>query len=75
MILVVEAFVAALAGEPLVRFADDADGSRAELARLERRYLMGQQAGGDPQAGWLRRRIAELRALLDQSPSSQRSSK
>lgn len=69
-----EAMVSVLAGEPLVRFAAAGEASREELARLERRYQLGQQAGGDPQAGWLRRRIAELRARLDRPPAP-RSSK
>lgn len=70
-----DATVAALAGEPLVRFAATPEGSRDELARLERRYEMGRHAGRDPQAGWLRRRIAELRERLSTSSPSQRSSK
>lgn len=69
-----EALVAVLAGEPIVRFAATPEGSRDELARLERRYEMGRHAGRDPQAGWLRRRIAELREVLSASSPSQRSS-
>lgn len=37
---------------------------RVLLGQLERRYEIGQQAGGDGQAGWLRNRIVELRRLI-----------
>lgn len=67
-----------LCGDTIVRFAapTDDDGSAEELARLERRFLIGQQAGGDPQAGWLRQRIRELRARRGvDDPPARRSSK
>lgn len=59
-------------------FAEDMPDPADELARLERRYLLGLQAGRDPQAGWLRRRIADLRdrrSTDTASSPSQRSSK
>lgn len=60
-----------LAGDPVLRFAAPRDDRARELERLERRYEMGQHAGGDPQAGWLRRRIAELRAQLSTSSNTE----
>ena len=70
----IETALAVASGDRLVRFASlpgavDPDDDEL-LARLERRYEMGQHAGRDPQAGWLRRRIAELRARSSSRSSS-----
>lgn len=73
----VETALAVASGDRLLRFAAfpgavDPDDDDVLLERLERRYEMGQQAGRDPQAGWLRRRIAELRARSSKKSTTER---
>lgn len=40
------------------------DALRALIDRLERRALIGVQAGGDSQGAWIRNRLEQARALL-----------